>query len=313
MFLPPLAQRWYDADGQKVHDQDHQDAIDHPLHLRRDPRCAQDLWQQAKNETADDRPGQRALAPGDHHDDHRHGIDEQEDVRVDDAHVVRVESTGSAGHRGRHHGCQHQISRHIDTDGSGERLVLPERDHGAAGARVHQPSDQHVAHNRHHQHQIVVGGLAQERQFEPAWHTEPQRRDIVERHRPLRQLHPIEGHQPNDLGETHGDDHEIGSAHLEGNLADHPSAGARECNAQQHAEPNRLGFHAHLPVRQQVDLEPQGHEARDIGADAKERDVTQAELPRVAEQEIEAHGRDDEDAGDDQYVQDVEVAHPQRH
>ena len=34
--------------------------------------------------------------------------------------------------------------------------------------------------------------------------------------------------------------------------------------------------------------------------------------PGVAEQQVEAHGGDDEDAGDDQHVQDVEVAQPQR-
>ena len=48
-------------------------------------RGAQDLRQEAEDQPADHRPGERALAAGDHHDHHRHGVDEQEDVRVDDA------------------------------------------------------------------------------------------------------------------------------------------------------------------------------------------------------------------------------------
>ena len=36
--------------------------------------------------------------------------------------------------------------------------------------------------------------------------------------------------------------------------------------------------------------------------------MAEAELARVAEQQVEAHRGDDEDAGHDQHVQDVEVA-----
>ena len=233
--LPPAAQRRHDALGQEVDDQDHQHAVDHPLHLGLDGERPQDLRQQAKDQAADDRPGQRALAAADHHDHHGDGVDEQEHVGVDDAHVVGIERARGAGHGRRDHRRQHQEFRNVDADRGGERLVLPERDHGAAGARGDEPADQHVAEHRHDQHQIVVGGLPQERQLEQARHAEPQRRDVVERHRPLRQLHPVERHQPHHLGKAHRDDDEIGPAHLEGDLADHPAAGARQEDAAQHA------------------------------------------------------------------------------
>ena len=83
---------------------------------------------------------------------------------------------------------------------------------------------------------------------------------------------------------------------------------------QQHAEPDGLrrpGVTSQ--VGQQVHLEAQRHQARDVGADAEEGDVAEAQLAGVAEQQIEAHGGDDEDAGHDQHVQDVEVVQPQRH
>ena len=40
--------------------------------------------------------------------------------------------------------------------------------------------------------------------------------------------------------------------------------------------------------------------------------MAEAELAGIAEQQVEAHRGDDEDAGDDQHVQDVQVADPQR-
>src|SRR5262245_2945976 len=59
-------------------------------------------------------------------------------------------------------------------------------------------------------------------------------------------------------------------------------------------------------------LKAQRYEARRVGADTEKGDVSEAELARVAKQQIEAHGGDDENAGHDQDVQHVEVRHPQR-
>src|SRR5262249_22897691 len=70
---------------------------------------------------------------------------------------------------------------------------------------------------------------------------------------------------------------------------------------------------ADQPVRQQVHLETERHEARDISTDAEESDVAEAQLPRIAEQQVEAHGGNDEDAGHDQHVQDIQIRQPERH
>ena len=44
-------------------------------------------------------PGQRALAAGDHHDHHRHRVDEGEHVGIDDPDIMRVETAGGARDR----------------------------------------------------------------------------------------------------------------------------------------------------------------------------------------------------------------------
>src|SRR3546814_6659639 len=50
------------------------------------------------------------LAAGHDHDDHRDGVGEQEDLGADEAHVVRVEAAGHAGHRRADDGRQHERS-----------------------------------------------------------------------------------------------------------------------------------------------------------------------------------------------------------
>ena len=131
----PLLERGHDAVRQDEDDHDHEDAVEDPLHFG----CgegAHDHRNEAEDHAADDRPGQRALAAGDHHDHHRHGVDEQENVGIDDPDIMRVEAAGGTGDRGRDHSGQHQIARDVDADRDGERLVLLQRDHGAADARM---------------------------------------------------------------------------------------------------------------------------------------------------------------------------------
>ena len=69
-----------------------------------------------KIEAADDRAGKRAFAAGDHHDHHRHGVEEQENVGVDDPQVMRVEAAGGAGDRGRDDRREHEIAGDVDAD-----------------------------------------------------------------------------------------------------------------------------------------------------------------------------------------------------
>ena len=162
------------------------------------------------------------------------------------------------------------------------------------------------------EHQIVVGGFAQEGKLEPAWNSQREVGDVVERHRALGQLDPVERDQPDHLGKAYRDDDEVGAAHLERKAADRPAAQARHHRAEQHAEPDGLGVDRNLPVGEQVHGKAERGEARRVGADAEEGDVAEAELAGIAEQQIEAHGGNDEDAGHDEHVQDVEVVQPQR-
>ena len=48
---------------QKEHDQNDRDSVDDPLHLRAAHNLAQNFRHQSEDQPADDRPGQRALAP----------------------------------------------------------------------------------------------------------------------------------------------------------------------------------------------------------------------------------------------------------
>src|SRR6266436_717213 len=67
----------------------------------------------------------------------------------------------------------------------------------------------------------------------------------------------------------------------------------------------------HNANSEQLDVEAKGGQRAAIGADAEESHMAEAQLPGIAEQQVQAHGRDDENAGHDQDVQDVLVLQPQ--
>ena len=196
------------------------------MHRRRCER-AHDHRQETEDDSADDRPGQRSLAAGDHHDHHRHGVDEQENVGIDDLEIVRVQASGATGDRRGHDRRQHEIARHVDADRACERLVFLQRNHGAADAGTDQPADDEVSHEPDDRDEVVVGGLAPERVVAEPGKSQGERRDVGERQRTLRQLHPVQRDQPRHLGEADRDDDEIGAAHLERQLADQRSRSCR--------------------------------------------------------------------------------------
>ena len=68
--------------------------------------------------------------------------------------------------------------------------------------RAHETADENVAGDADGEHQIVVGGLAQERYLEEVGHAELQKRNVVERHRPLGKLDPVDGDEADDLREA---------------------------------------------------------------------------------------------------------------
>ena len=174
---------------QEVDDNDHQDAVDDPLHLG-SRHVAQDLRHDTEDDATDDRPGEGALAAGDHHDHHRHRVDEEEYVRIDDADVVGVERAGRSRHRRRHDRGQHEITRDIDADRRRQRLVLAQRDHRAARPRAHEARDDDVGNDGHCQHQVVIRHFAEKPVLADPRQPSRHRRNVVQRHRTLGEAKP---------------------------------------------------------------------------------------------------------------------------
>jgi hypothetical protein len=130
---------------------------------------------------------------------------------------------------------------------------------------------------------------------------------------PLGELDPVDRDQPHHLGEADRHDDEVGAAHLEGEAADRPAGESCDRHRDQHGEPHRLGADADRDGVGQVHLEAERDERARIGADAEERHVAEGELAGEAEQQVEAHRRDDEDAHDDEHVEEIQVGQPRRH
>src|SRR5215468_3424825 len=68
----------------------------------------------------------------------------------------------------------------------------------------------------------------------------------------------------------------------------------------------------HNAKSEHLDVEAERGQRAGIGTDAEERHMAEAELSGIAEQQVQAHRRDDENAGRDQDMQDVLVLQPQR-
>src|SRR5262245_39258415 len=58
--------------------------------------------------------------------------------------------------------------------------------------------------------------------------------------------------------------------------------------------------------------ETERHQRAGVGADAKEGDVAKRELPRIAEEQVQAHRGDNEDHSYDKNMHHIEVRHPER-
>ena len=129
----------------------------------------------------------------------------------------------------------------------------------------------------------------------------------------MRQFDPIQRHQPDHLGKGNRHDHEIGAAHPKRQQPHEISAEARNDDGQHEADDRRPGIVNDAEAERQADIEAKRRQRADIGADAEECDMTEAELAGEPEQQIEAHRADDEDAGRDQRVHEIGIAQPERH
>ncbi len=178
---------------------------------------------------------------------------------------------------------------------------------------MHQLGDQHIGGGSDGQHRIIVLQLGPQCQAAEPRQRQRKGRNVGQRQRPLGQLHPVQRHQPHHLRERDGDDDEIGAAHPERQPADQITAQRRNRDRQHEADGRRPGIVHDMEATGHLHIEAERGQRADIGADAEERHMAETQLPREAEQQIEAHRCDDEDAGRDQRIEQVRVPQPQRH
>ena len=104
---------------------------------------------------ADHGAGQRALSPGEHHDDHGDHEGEAEHFGADIGDVMGIEAAGESAHRRRQHeGDQAEIER-PDPDRLRDEPVLPHRDRRAPDIRIDEAIADQERCGRQHQAGIV--------------------------------------------------------------------------------------------------------------------------------------------------------------
>ena len=68
----------------------------------------------------------------------------------------------------------------------------------------------------------------------------------------------------------------------------------------------------HTNAADQFDIKAERNQRAGVGADPEESDVAKAELSRIAQQQIEAHRRDDEYSGGDKGIEKIGIFEPHR-
>ena len=154
--------------------------------------------------------------------------------------------------------------------------------------------------------------LAEKIEVAEAGQPKRQGRDRCQCQRALRQLHPVQRHQTHHFGETDGDDDKVGAADAERELADDIAAHSRDQNGDDEAKPDRPRFVDHTNAADQFDIKAERNQRAGVGADPEESDVAKAELSRIAQQQIEAHRRDDEYSGGDKGIEKIGIFEPHR-
>src|ERR1043166_2880764 len=177
---------------------------------------------------------------------------------------------------------------------------------------MHDARDQPTTNDSDRQHQPVRLRFRHERDEARARPPNRERRDVVERHGSFGEVHPVERHHAHYFGKADGDDHEIGAAHPERELPYEKAEQTADHDRSAERNPYRLRLD-HERIRQaDVHVEAKREQRAGVGADAEKRRVAEAQLPGVAEQQVEADRRDDENAGRGEDGEVVGLAHPQR-
>ena len=178
---------------------------------------------------------------------------------------------------------------------------------------MHQARNQHVGDHRDGKHEVVVLQLGAQGQISDTRQPDRNRGDIGQRQRSLRQLDPVEGHQPDHLGKGNRHDDKIRAADAKRQQPHQIPAQRGDDDRQHEADNRRPWLVNHAQVKGQAGVETKRRQRADVSANAEECDVAETELAGEAEQQIEAHRADDEDAGRDQRVHQIRIAQPQRH
>ncbi len=176
-----------------------------------------------------------------------------------------------------------------------------------------QTRDQQIGDNRDGKHEIVVLQLGAQRQISETRQSDRNRGNVGQRQRTLRQLDPIQRHQADHFGKGNRHDHEIGAAHTKRQQPNEISAQSSDEDCQCKTDDRRPGLVNDAESERQAGVEAKRRQCADIGANAEECDMTEAELAGEPKQKIEAHRADDKDPGRDQRVHEIRIAQPQRH
>jgi hypothetical protein len=124
--------------------------------------------------------------------------------------------------------------------------------------------------------EIVIRGLVPELVFTDPGNPKGIGRNVGERERPLRQLHPVQGHQPRHLGKADRDDDEIGATDLERQFADRVAAQTGDDHGHDKTDNRRPRRMHNGKAARQLDVESQRGQGAGIGANAKEGDMAEA-------------------------------------
>ena len=251
-------------------------------------------------------PSWRAHAAEDNDREHQGGFAEGEELRTDEALPRSEERSGEAAeHRAHGKGSELGIGG-IDAERAAGDLILTQRFPGAADRQSPQPQRYPVGQQRKRENEIIKKYHAMRRRVVQAerrgkpfarsveWQAEERRaRNSGDAVRPAGETLPVEQDKPDDLAEAERDDGEIIAAQ------------AQHRKAEQYA-----GKRGEDAGERQADPERQAEGLRDqrvgVGADGVERDITEIEEAREADDDVQAEAQ--HRVGDDQDAQIEQIA-----
>ncbi len=218
---------------------------------------------------------QRASAPQGHHEQ---GLDGHGQVEIGGRHeaVVVAQSTpANPADRPRDDEGDVLVQPHVVAERAHARLALADADQGVPERRADDHAQHHEGQHEPGQDQVVEGNGRCEG---------PRQAEIGPRHRrdavvALGQRHPAIGQPPDHHAERQGDHQEVDAGGAQGHQ---PEDGGHR----------RSQDDAHHEGRPETRTVPGGQNADAVGPEPEVGRVAERRQPRVAQDEIEAHGED---------------------